>query len=137
MVLVAPVQPRWAGGCHNCCLPGVLSVHLLVPAWEALVALLKYQFLQPWGDAELSPQNRSRQQEKWQHDQAVAEGPPNTFFVYIAVSRSPAHELQRVKVNHAHSKHVVPCYEKADERERGLEIKSSLNRNSTGTMQEK
>lgn len=79
MVLVAPVQPSWAGGCHNCCLPGVLSVHLLVPAWEALVALLKYQFLQPWGDAELSPKNRSRQQETWQHDQAVAEGPPNTF----------------------------------------------------------
>lgn len=68
---------------------------------------------------------------KWQ------KGPQIHFFVYITVSRSPAHELQRVKVNHAHSKHVVPCCKKADERERGLEIKSSLNRNSTGTMRGK
>lgn len=31
-----------------------------VPAWEALVALPKHQFLQPWRDAELSPKKTGR-----------------------------------------------------------------------------
>lgn len=28
MALVVPVQPSWDEGCHSCCLPGILSVHL-------------------------------------------------------------------------------------------------------------
>lgn len=97
------------------------------------MALLEDWFLQPWGDAELSPKNRSWQQETWQHGQAVGKGPPNTFFVYIGMSGSPAHELQTAKVNHSHSEHAVPCCGKANEREWG-KIKSSLTRKSAVTM---
>lgn len=50
--------------------------------------------------------------------------------------RSLAHELQRAKVNHAHSKQAVPCYRKAKERgwdENGVRF-SGLTIKSAGTM---
>lgn len=87
VVPVVPVQPRWARGCHGCCLPGIASVHPRgwpCPSMGGSGGFAKAPVPAALERCWAFPQkNRSWQWEAWQCGQAVGKG-PQIYFLSIS-----------------------------------------------------